>query len=332
LCPESYERVSALTTEAPASAPPTPAAPPARRRRPLRGLFARNPVVIKELRGRMRGPRAFIVLTVYLLLMSAFVTLLYIVYVASTNNVYSSTNAQLIGKFVFGAVVGIELLLVCFIAPAFTAGAISSERERQTYDLLRTTLLPARSLVLGKLASALSYILLLLVAAFPLQSLAFLLGGVAPEEVLIATGLLVATAFLFGASGIFFSSLMRRTLGSTVLTYAFALLGTLGLPLILVALVPLGSLFSNNAPPGPALEAMLFYTFGVLIAINPIATAVTTEILLVNQQTAFYFTVPLSNGTNLPFVSPWLPFMVFCFVMGVIMTIISILVVRRAER
>jgi hypothetical protein len=159
-----------------------------------------------------------------------------------------------------------------------------------------------------------------------------LLGGVAPEEVLIATGLLMATAFLFGASGIFFSSLMKRTLGATVLTYAFALMATLGLPLILAALVPLASLFFNNTPPGPAVEAVLFYAFGVLIAINPIATAIATEVLLVNQQTAFYFTVPLSNGATLPFISPWLPFMIFCFVAGVIMTIISILAVRRPER
>ena len=146
-------------------------------------FLTRNPVVLKELRGRMRGPRAFIVLTLYLLLMSGFVALLYLVYIASVNSAVSGNSGQLVGKFVFGAVVGIELLLVCFIAPAFTAGAISGERERQTYDLLRTTLLPAQALVLGKLASALSYMLLLLVAAFPLQSLAFLLGGVGPEEV-----------------------------------------------------------------------------------------------------------------------------------------------------
>jgi len=323
--------MTGLTTPAPAAPASAPASTPARTSR-WRRLLTANPVVAKELRGRMRGPRAFIVLTVYLLLMSSFVTLLYVVYVASTTSVYSGTNAQLIGKFLFGAVVGIELLLVCFIAPAFTAGAISGERERQTYDLLRTTLLPAHSLVLGKLASALSYILLLLIAAFPLQSLAFLLGGVAPEEVLIATGILVATAFLFGTSGIFFSAMMRRTLGSTVLTYAFALMGTLGLPLILLALVPLGSLFFNSAPPGPVTETILFYSFGALIAINPIATAVATEILLVNQQSAFYFTVPLSNGANLPFISPWLPFMLFCLVAGAIMTIISILAVRRAEK
>ena len=324
-----------MPVEPPVGAPPPApeaAAPRADRLRALRVLLTRNPVVLKELRGRMRGPRAFIVLTLYLLLMSGFVTLLYLVYTASVNSAVSGNSGQLVGKFVFGAVVGIELLLVCFIAPAFTAGAISGERERQTYDLLRTTLLPAQALVLGKLASALSYVLLLLVAAFPLQSLAFLLGGVGPQEVVIATLLLVATAFLFGTSGIFFSSLMRRTLGSTVVTYAFALMATLGLPLILVAVVPLGTALINNAAPGPAVETALIFVFAILIATNPIATAVTTEILLVSQQSAFFFTLPLSNGTNLTLISPWLPYIIFCAILGSFMTIAGIFAVRRAER
>ncbi len=321
-----------MTTTDIAAPPVAPAPPRGRLPRSLRALLTANPVVLKELRGRMRGPRAFVVLSVYLLLMSAFVTLLYLVYILSMDNVYSGASSQAVGKFVFGAVVGIELLLVCFIAPAFTAGAISGERERQTFDLLQTTLLSAHALVLGKLASALSYIFLLLIAAFPLQSLAFLLGGVSPEEVLIATGLLVATAWLFGASGVFFSSFMRRTLGSTVLTYAFALLATLGLPLILVAVVPIIGVFSYNWSPGPWLQAVLVYGVGLLIAINPIATAVATEVILISNQSAFYFTIPLNNGFALPLISPWLPFMLFCFVFGWLMTFASILAVRRAER
>lgn len=314
-----------------AAVPATPAAP-ARPRRSLRDFLTRNPVVLKELRGRMRGPRAFVVLTTYLLLMSGFVTLLYVVYVASTNNVYSNPGSQLIGKFVFGAVVGIELLLVCFIAPAFTAGAISGEREHQTYDLLRTTLLTASQLVLGKLASALSYILLLLVAALPLQSLAFLLGGVALEEVIIATLLLVATAFLFGTSGIFFSSFMRRTLASTVLTYAFALMATLGLPLILLTLVPLNTFLFYNSPPGPLAQAILILGFWALVSINPIATAIATEVMLVEEQTIWYFTAPLSNGASLPLVSPWIPYILFCAALGALMIVLSIMAVRRSER
>jgi ABC-type transport system involved in multi-copper enzyme maturation permease subunit len=306
-------------------------------KRSLREWLTRNPVVLKELRGRMRGARAFWVLGVYLLLMSAFVTLLYVLYAASTNSVGGGSSVQLVGKFVFGAIVAIELFLVCFIAPAFTAGAISGERERQTYDLLRTTLLAPRALVFGKLASALSYVFLLLLAALPLQSLAFLLGGVAPQEVFIASAVLIASTFLFGAAGLFFSSVMRRTLGATVMTYAFALFTTLGLPLLLLAVVPLTSLiYLGTDSPGLLAQILLLYGFGALIATNPIATIITTEVLLVDQQTAFYFTLPLSgpNGAsfNAPLVSPWLPFVLFCFALGTGLALLSVHFVRRIER
>lgn len=289
-----------------------------------------NPVVIKELRGRMRGARAFVVLTVYLTLMSGFASLLYFAYAASTASV-SGPSSQIVGKVVFGGVVGIELFLVCFIAPAFTAGAISSERERQTYDLLRTTLLPARALVLGKLTSALSYILLLLLAAVPLHSLAFLLGGVAPEEVIISLIVLVVTALAFGSVGILFSSLMKRTLGASVLTYAFALMATLGLPLLMLTFVPLMDVmvFSSS---NLWTEALLLYGFGLLVCLNPIATAVATEFVLVEQHSTFYFTVPLSGGANVPLVSPWVVYVLIYLLLSVVSILLSIRLVDRVEK
>lgn len=325
-------------TDTAATAPhPAVPRPAARPRRTLREWLTRNPVVLKELRGRMRGARAFIVLTVYLLLLSGFVTLLYSLYLASTSNVYSAPDRQLLGKFVFGGVVAIEVLLVCFITPAFTVGAVSGERERQTYDLLRTTLLSERALILGKLLSALSYVFMLLLAALPLQSLAFLLGGVAVEEVVIATLLLMMTAFLFGTAGVFFSSMMRRTLGATVLTYAFVLLATLGLPILLFPLAILtGPFFGYNSPP-VELQVVLLYAFGLLIATNPVATLIATEVILVNNQTLFYFTAPIynsvtSNTLNVPLISPWLPYVVFAFGLGVVFTLLSMANVARRER
>jgi ABC-type transport system involved in multi-copper enzyme maturation permease subunit len=306
---------------------PAPGPSPARA---LRDRLLANPVMAKELRGRMRGTRAFVVLTVYLLLMSGFASLLYFAYAASAN-VTSGPEGQIVGKIVFGGIVGIELFLVCFIAPAFTAGAISGERERRTYDLLRTTLLPARSLVMGKLTSALSFIVLLLLSAVPLQSLAFLLGGVAPEEVLIALGILITTAIAFGTVGVFFSALMQRTLGASVLTYTFALLTTLGLPLLLLTLLPITSIFYYNTPD-PVVEAVLYYIGGFLIAINPIATAVATEAILIQEHTAFFFTISLNNGTQLPLVSPWLIYIPFYLVVSLVLALVSISIVRRVEK
>jgi len=322
-----------------AATAPHPAVPraAARPRPTLREWLTRNPVVLKELRGRMRGARAFIVLTVYLLLLSGFVTLLYSLYIASTSDVYAAPDRQLLGKFVFGGVVAIEMLLVCFITPAFTVGAVSGERERQTYDLLRTTLLSEQALILGKLLAAMSYVFMLLLAALPLQSLAFLLGGVAPEEVVVATLLLTMTAFLFGAAGVFFSSMMRRTLGATVLTYAFVLLATLGLPILLFPMaIVSGPLFGYNTPP-VELQIALLYAFGLLIATNPVATLIATEVILVNEQTLFYFTTTIYNSTmgssiNVPLISPWIPFVLFALGLGLVFTVLSIANVARRER
>ena len=94
----------------------------------------------------MRGARAFLVLTLYVVLVSAFTSLLYFAY-STTTGLVASSSGSTIGKIIFGGVLGLQLFTVCFIAPSFTAGAISGERERQTFELLRTTLLPARSLV-----------------------------------------------------------------------------------------------------------------------------------------------------------------------------------------
>lgn len=316
--------------------PKSSPAKPARPSRTLREWLTTNPVVLKELRGRMRGARAFVVLTVYLLVMIGFITLLYSIYLSSTTTVYSVPDRQLVGKFVFAGVVGIETLLVCFITPAFTVGAISGERERQTFDLLRTTLLPARSLVFGKLVSALSYVFLLLLAALPLQSLAFLLGGVSIEEVLIASLLLMATAVLFGTAGVFFSSLMRRTLGATVLTYAFVLLLTLGLPIVLFPLAIFSGPFFGSGNVPVEVQIALIYILGLLISTNPVATMIATEGILVSNQTLFYFTAPVynnftGNNINVPLVSPWMPFAVFAFGLSVVFLLMSIVNVSRRE-
>jgi len=289
----------------------------------LGAFIRRNPVALKELRGRMRGARAFVVLTIYITLMSVFAIALYAIYTASSTVAVTATGG-VVGKLIFAGVVAVELFLVCFVAPAFTAGAISGEREHQTYDLLKTTLLPARRIVWGKLLSALAYVVLLLVVAIPLQSLAFLMGGVTFEEVLLSLWMLVVTAVGYGTVGIFASALTRRTLNASVLTYTFALLTTVALPLVSLgaaAFAPLGTATFNNPP----LEAMLLYLFGLLVSTNPLSAAVVTETVLLNQGSIFYFTIPLSNGTPLPLVSPWV-------VYSVIVLLSSLLLLGRSVR
>lgn len=297
-------------------------------RRSIRERLFGNPMVLKELRGRMRGARAFIVLTVYLALMSGFVTLIYVVFSQSLSLTGPSQGGE-IGRVLFRSIVGVELFLVTFIAPAFAAGAISGERERQTYDLLRTTLLPARSLVGGKLFATLSYIFLLLLAAIPLQSIAFLFGGVSGAEVVLSFVILLSTAVLLGTVGVFFSAMTQRTLSASVLSYAFALFSIIILPIGVLLVAPIvnsvGSLTTD------AVEAVIYYVVGFMVATNPMATLFGTLFLLSDRQIAGAFPVTLTSGGSITLVSPWVVFVAFTLVVSTILMIIAIRRVNRIE-
>ncbi len=300
-----------------------------------------NPLLVKELRGRMRGARAFIVLTVYLLLLSCLTSLIYYAYSASASTPGGGPDMAGLGTAVFSAVVLIELFMVTFITPAFTAGAITGERDRKTYELLRATLLPARKLVSGKLTSALIYIGLLILAAVPLEGLAFMLGGVVVEELLLALVILLVTALAFGVLGIYFSSLARTTLAATVLTYGVALLVTVGLPIVLsfvfgLLAEPIFSGYSST-PPSLLVQAILFYTIYFFGNLSPIVAAVITKVVLVEENSAWLFHLDLSTGStmpgssSIPVPSGWIVYTVFYLVLALVLLLLAMLRVRRQE-
>ncbi|GAB4162000.1 MAG: hypothetical protein Fur0021_35820 [Candidatus Promineifilaceae bacterium] len=267
--------------------------------------FWRNPVAIKELRGRMRGRRAFVVLTVYLALMAGFITLVYAAYLAGSSP--SNPDARLAGKTIFSALVIAQLFLVVFIAPAFTAGTITGEREKQTYDILRTTLLSEGAFIGGKLQSALAYVLLLLAAAIPLESIAFLMGGVSLSELIISQVMLVQGSLTFALLGLFFSSLMRTTLAATVATFAATFFVTIGFPILIFLLIsilgPLIAAASSFTPIWP-LPALAIYVGLALVATNLPASMILSEIILIEEGTVWAFTATI-DGHPLLVLSPW---------------------------
>lgn len=295
----------------------------------LSAPIRRNPIALKELRGRMRGSRAFVVLTLYVTLMSLFTAVLYLIYAMSTS-LSVGTSGGTIGKLIFGGLVAIELFLVCFVAPAFTAGAISGERERRTFDLLRTTMLSARRIVIGKLLSALAYIVLLLLVAVPLQSLAFLMGGVTIEEVLISIELLLVTAIGYGAMGIYLSAATRRTLTASILTYTIALVMTVAMPLVALVLGVFSGVSAMQYTT-PFAEASVTYLYGLVAATNPISAAVLTETTLLRSGSLFSFTHTLSNGTAIPFVPAWVAYTVIYAIATLVLVALAVRAVKRTQ-
>jgi len=300
----------------------------------LREVLIRNPVTLKELRARMRGARAFATLTVYLGLMAGFAVTLYILCGSSLNLADGALQSGAIGRTLFTGLVGLELFLITFIVPAFTAGAITGERERQTFDLLRTTLLSPSALILGKLLSALAFIFLLLLAAIPLQSIAFLFGGVSELEIVLSFVILFVTAIALGTIGLYFSARMQRTLPASVATYGVALLVMVALPLLMAVLLAVGGSFffgllnARGGSLSTPVQAVMWYGAGLLVSSNPLATAFVTQRLLVERQTAGVFTVTLS-GSTLVLVSPWIVFTILYLVVSAIFFFAAVRRVRK---
>jgi len=193
-------------------------------------------VGVKELRGRMRGKRAFVVLTIYLLLVAGFAWMVETLTAMTFSSGFTSSFAASaeIGRALFIAIILLLTLVTLILAPASTSGAISLEREKQTLDLLTTTPISSLAIVLGKLLSALSWIFLLLLASIPIVALVFTFGGVAPEDVIRAYIVLVGTAFAYGAMGLFVSALVRRTQAATVINLVLVIALTAGTAFIFV--------------------------------------------------------------------------------------------------
>jgi ABC-type transport system involved in multi-copper enzyme maturation permease subunit len=299
-----------------------------------------NPLLVKELRGRMRGARAFIVLTVYVLLLSCLASIIYYAFSVQAATLGGPNTAEL-GTAVFSSIVLIELFLVTFITPAFTAGAITGERDRKTFELLRSTLLPARKVVLGKLTAALTYVGLLVLATVPLEGLAFMLGGVVLEELLVALLILLVTAFAFGVVGLFFSSLVRRTLAATLLTYGTSLLMTVVLPVILffVFLLIGEPIVSGYAAVQASVlvQAVLFYTIYFLGSLSPLTAAVISKVILVEESSLWYFDMTLSSssatGTSstIPVPSGWIVYVTSYLILSLVLLGLTVLRVKRQE-
>ena len=275
------------------------------------GRLARgNPMIDKELRGRMRSGRSMLIFTIYLGLIALFSCLFY--WIVSAGSASSVSFDQHAGRDLLNGIVAFVTLLVLFLAPAFTAGTISGERERQTFDLLMTTLLKPRSIVLGKMGAALAYLVLLILAVVPLESLAFMIGGVAPEEIGVSLVVLLFTALLYGGIGIFWSSLMRSTIAATVLSYASVLFLLLGLPFIWFVGTMMMAATAGPGASGFTGSVAYVYFAGLIISANPILAMGFSEAFFRAGKPLFaYVDSSLINGKSILIIQPWL---VFCMI------------------
>lgn len=187
--------------------------------------LAWNPIVGKEIRARMHGWHAAVIVTGYLCVVGAVGYLGYSGIESSASDVVQVGGT---GSSLFTGLAATVMATAALIVPGLVAPSIAGERERETLDLLLVTPLGSARIVLGKLIAAIAFVIVLVLACLPLFAVAYLLGGVGLREVLeFAVFILVGTACL-GALSMLASAALRRVTAATVVAYLAALVVAAG--------------------------------------------------------------------------------------------------------
>ncbi|MGE3820799.1 MAG: ABC transporter permease, partial [Isosphaeraceae bacterium] len=181
-------------------------------------LLRDNPVLSRELLVNLRSHRAFIIQACYVVFLSAVVFFYWPSSGDSSGQVSSGVARRLFELFFLG-----QFFLVALVAPSFAAGSITGEKERKTYEMLLASPLRPSTILVGKLLSSLSFLVLLIVSSLPLMILCFLLGGILLSEIARAYLILLLAAGTFGLMSVACSSYFRRTSSALVVSYLIIL-------------------------------------------------------------------------------------------------------------
>lgn len=140
------------------------------------------------------------------------------------------STAALAAAF-FSSFATLQITAVLLLGPAFTAGSISTERERRTIEYLFATDLSNVEIVYGKFAAALMRMIVLLLVSLPILAIARLLGGIAGNRMLCVFAVTASTAVAVTALSITISVWTPRARDAVIRTY-LVLFGLLALPLL----------------------------------------------------------------------------------------------------
>jgi ABC-type transport system involved in multi-copper enzyme maturation permease subunit len=173
-----------------------------------------NPVLTRELLVTLRSSRAFVLQLLYVCALGSLVFFQWPAGEEGARQVSPGVARTLFDIFFLG-----QFFLVALMAPTFASGSITGEKERKTYELLLASPLKPATILVGKLLSSLSYLVILIISSLPLMILCYLLGGLLLSEITRSYLVLILAAGTFGLLSVACSSYFRRTSSALVVSY-----------------------------------------------------------------------------------------------------------------
>jgi ABC-type transport system involved in multi-copper enzyme maturation permease subunit len=262
-----------------------------------RGRLA-GPIFEKELRVASRRRRQYALRSLYILVLTVFVGVVWLSVVQYQGNAaYVQSRMAEAGKQIVTTVVFFQFFAMQILAVVLLSSAISDEVYHRTLGILMTTPISSLQIVAGKMLSRLLQLVLLLAISLPLLAIVRVLGGV-PWGYLLASLSITLTAAIFaGSVSLRFSiknraayGVILRTLFTLVCLYFVlpALLGVAGLYLM-------GTFGVLSNRPGGSVSPVV----SILLSLNPFSSMIALTGQMLSPAAMKVFSLPLHCGVML---------------------------------
>ncbi|GAC1468745.1 MAG: hypothetical protein NVSMB9_11720 [Isosphaeraceae bacterium] len=171
------------------------------------------------------------------------------------------------GGKLYGIFAVLQLTLMLFFAPLFTAASIAHEKDRRTFVLLLMTDLRDVEIVLGKLVAALLNIMAALAAGAGLLSICALFGGISFGQVATLVVVTASSGVAGGAMGLVVALWRDRAFQSislTILMVVFSVVGVEAFARLFPTVTAFGIPLAEVLNPYRAMFAVLYPRSGEL--------------------------------------------------------------------
>ena len=229
-----------------------------------------GPVFTKEVLELGRRRRYYLVRVLFGL---GFLFVLYIAYqrYASLLRYRGAANISVMADFaetMFRNLGIVQFIALFVLVPMFLCGAVAGEREEQTLELLFTTTLKDREIILGKMLSRLAVFALLILMGLPIFGFISLFGGISPPSLFRLAGALLIALLYAGARSIYYSTITKSPMGALIRTYWHLAIWLLGIPMALSMSMGIFMAISSAAVP------WMWILFAFVCLTNPLALLV----------------------------------------------------------
>jgi ABC-type transport system involved in multi-copper enzyme maturation permease subunit len=222
-----------------------------------------GPIFDKEMRVSSRRRRNYVLRFLYIGLFTFLASLVWLDSIArSTSSVYQASRMAAAGQEIVTTMLWFQFLTAQAIAVVMLSTSISDEIYKRTLGVLMTTPIGSVQIVLGKLASKLLQIVLLLAISLPLLAVVRVFGGVPWGFLLCGLCVTLTTVVFVGSLSLFFSIFTRQAyaaISQTILTMGF-LFGAI--PVLLAFLA------DRTISPNTLLRGLSYFNPFVVMAIT----------------------------------------------------------------